>query len=60
MRSKAVEVKKLEGRAGEAARLRNQREAERIIEEAHAKRERSVFASMDEEQLLVLRKAKGA
>ena len=55
-----MDAKKLEGRAGEAARLRNRREAERIIEEARAKRERSVFASMDHMQLLMVRKAKGA
>lgn len=55
-----MDVKKIEGRDGEAARLRNQREAKRIIEEAHANRERSVFASMNELQLLMLHKAKGA
>lgn len=55
-----MDVKKLEGRAGEDARLRNQLEAKRIVEEAHRKRERSVFACMDDVQLFTLRKAKGA
>ncbi|MBA3438921.1 MAG: hypothetical protein H0T92_03515 [Pyrinomonadaceae bacterium] len=53
-------VKKLEGKDEEVARQRNQREAERIIEAAQVNRQRSVFASMNEVQLLILRKAKGA